>query len=128
MNAFTIADPMKLVLVISWLLFVPRTVSAQTDHTRSPAPAEDCTELSPELQAVVAAMDGPGSRIEALSKPESAPVVEPGIYKLEMLLRPLSEVGLVGKENLSWQSLGREGAMAGETTPSQNVESLFGGF
>lgn len=120
--------PMKLVLFTSCLFLIPMNVSAQMDHTHSPATAEDCTELSPELQAVVAAMDGPGSRIEALSKPESTPVVEPGIHKLEVALRPLSEVGLVGKENLSRQSLRREGAMAGETKPSQNVENLFGGF
>ncbi|MEO7860328.1 MAG: hypothetical protein ABIU05_07765 [Nitrospirales bacterium] len=119
---------MKLALFSSWLLLVPMTVSAQIDHTHSPATAEDSMELSPELQAVVAAMDGPGSRIEALSKPESTPTVEPGIHKLEMVLRPLSEVGLVGKDNLSRQSQRREGAMAGETKPSQNVESLFGGF
>ena len=54
------------------LLLVPMTVSAQMDHTHSPATAEDCTKLSPELQAVVAAMDGPGSRIEAVPKPESS--------------------------------------------------------
>ena len=128
MKAFPMADPMKLVLVISWLLFVPMTVSAQMDHAHTPDPSEDCTKLSPELQAIVSEMDGPGSRIEALSKPENTPVVEPGIHKLEMVLRPLSEVGLVGKENLSRQSLRREGAMAGETKPNQNVESLFGGF
>jgi hypothetical protein len=119
---------MKLVLFTSWLLFVPMTVSAQMDHTHSPAIAEDCTELSPELQAVVAAMDGPGSRIEALSKPESAPVVKPGIHKLEVVLRLLSEVGLLGKESLSRQTLGREGSMAEKTKPSENVENLFGGF
>lgn len=119
---------MKLVLFTSWLLLVPMTVSAQTDHTHSPASAEDCTNLSPELQAVVAAMDGPGSRIEALSRPESIPAVEPSIQKLEVALRPLSEVGLVGKESLSRQTLGQEGAMAGKTKPSENVENLFGGF
>jgi hypothetical protein len=119
---------MKLVLFTSWLLFAPMTVSAQMDHTHSLATAEDCTKLSHELQAVVAAMDGSGSRIEALPRPESSPAVEHGIHKLEVVLRPLSEVGLVGKENLSRQSLRREGTMAGKTNPSQNVENLFGGF
>ena len=119
---------MKLVLFTSWLLLVPMTVSAQTDHTHSPATAEDCAKLSPELQAVVAAMDGPGSRIEALPKPESSPAVEPGIHKLEVALRPLSEVELVGKENPSRTGAKREDAMAGNTKPSENVENLFGGF
>ena len=120
---------MTLVLFTSCLLLlVPMTVSAQMDHTHSSPTAEDCTELSHELQAVVAAMDGPGSRIEALPKPESTPAVEPEIHKLEVALLPLSEVGLVGKENLSRQSLRREGAMAGETNPSQYGENLFGGF
>ncbi|HYM87650.1 MAG TPA: hypothetical protein VES92_00935, partial [Nitrospiraceae bacterium] len=104
------------------------SVSAQTDHIHSPASVEDCTKLSLELQAVVAAMDGPGSRIEALPKPESTPAVEPGIHKLEVALQPLSGVGLVGKESLSRQTLGRENAMAGNTKPSENVENLFGGF
>ena len=119
---------MKLVLFSLWLLLVPMTLSAQMDHTHSPTTAEDCTKLSPELQAVVAAMDRLGSRVEALSKPESAPAVEPGIHKLEVALRPLSEVGLVGKESLSRQTLRREGAMAENTKPTENVENLFGGF
>jgi len=114
---------MKLVFFTSWLLLVPMSVSAQMDHTHSPTTAEDCTQLSSELQAVVAVMDGPGSRIEALSKRESAPAVEPGIHKLEVALRPLSEVGLVGKESLSRQTLRREGAMAEKTKPSENVEN-----
>jgi len=110
------------------LLLVPMTVSAQTDHTHSPASAEDCMKLSPELQAVVTAMDGPGSMIEAEPKPESASAVEPGLHKLEVALRPLSEVGLVGTETVSRQTLRREGAMAGEMKPSENVDNLSGGF
>ena len=51
---------MKPVLFISWLLLVPMTVFAQTDHTHSPAGAEDCAKLSPALQAVIGAMDGRG--------------------------------------------------------------------
>ena len=117
-----------MVLFTSCLLLAPMTVSAQMEHTHSPATAEDCTTLSPELQAAVAAMDGPGSRIEALPRPESSPAVEPSIQKLEVALRPLSEVGVVGKESLSRQTLGQEGAMAGKTKPSENVENLFGGF
>jgi hypothetical protein len=127
-KAFSIADPMKLVLVISWLLFVPMIVSAQTDHTHTPDPGEDCTKLSPELQAIVSEMDGPGSRIEASPRPESTPAVEPGIHKLEVALRPLSDVGLVGKERISRQILGAEGTMANKTEPSENVDYLFGGF
>ena len=119
---------MKLLLFTSWLLLVPMHVSAQTDHVHSPASAEDCLKLSPELQAVVAEMDGPGSKIEALSMPESTPAFEPDIHKLEVALRPLSEVGLVGKESLSRQTLGQGDAMAGKTKPSENVENLFGGF
>ncbi|MBC7839576.1 MAG: hypothetical protein H7Y39_13190 [Nitrospiraceae bacterium] len=110
------------------LLLVPMTVSAQTDHTHSPAGAEDCTKLSPALQAVLGAMDGEGARIEAVPKPESTPAVEPGIHKLEVALRPLSEVGLVGTESVSRQTLKREGAMGAETKPSESVEKLFGGF
>lgn len=110
------------------LLLVPVTVSAQTDHTHSPASTEDCTKLSPELQAAVAAMDEPGGKIEALAKPESSLAIEPGIHKLEVALRPLSEVELVGKENLSRQTLGPEGAMAEKIKPRENVENLFGGF
>ena len=120
--------PMKLVLFSSWLLLVPVTVSAQMDHTHSPTTAEDCTKLSPGLQTVVAAMDGPGSRFEALPKPEGIPTVEPGIHKLEVALRPLSGVSLLGKESLSRQTIEREGAMAGETKPSENAVNLFGGF
>jgi hypothetical protein len=119
---------MKLALFSSWLLLVPVTLSAQMDHTHSPATAEDCAKLSPELQAVVAAMDEPGSKIEAVSKPESTPVVEPGIHKLEVALQALSGVSLVGKESLSLQTKEREGAMAGETKPSENAVNLFGGF
>lgn len=54
---------MKLVLITSCLLLAPMAVSAQMDHTHSPATAEDCTKLSPELQEVVTAMDGPGLRL-----------------------------------------------------------------
>jgi hypothetical protein len=119
---------MKPALFISWLLLVPLTVFAQTDHTHSPSSAEDCTKLSSELQAVVAAMDGPGSKIEALAKPESTPTIEPGIHKLEVALRPLPEVELVGKESLSQQTPGREGAMPEKAKLRENVENLFGGF
>jgi hypothetical protein len=120
--------PMKLALFSSWLLLVPVTVSAQMDHTHSPTTAEDCTKLSPGLQTVVAAMDGPGSRLEALPKPEGTPTVDPGIHKLEVALRPLSGVSLVGKESLSRQTIERDGAVAGETKPSENAVNLFGGF
>jgi hypothetical protein len=119
---------MKLVLFSSWLLLVPVTVSAQMDHAHSPATAEDCTKLSPGLQTVVAAMDEPGSRIKALPKPESTPAIESGIHKFEVALQPLSGVSLVGKESLSLQTIEREGAMAGETKPSENAINLFGGF
>jgi hypothetical protein len=125
-KAFSIADPMKLVFVISWWLFVPMTVSAQMDHT--PGPGEDCTKLSPELQAIVSEMDGPGSKIEASPRPQSTQALEPGIHKLEVALRPLSEVWLVGKESISRQTLGAEGIMANKTEPSDNVDYLFGGF
>jgi len=128
MKAFPIANLMKLVLVITWLLFIPMTVSAQTDHAHTPDPGEDCTKLSPELQAIVSEMDGPGSRIETSPRPESTPALEPGIHKLEIALRPLSEVGLVGKERISRQTLGAEDTMANKTTPSENVDYLFGGF
>jgi hypothetical protein len=57
-------------------------------------------------------MNRPGSRIDALPKPESGTAIEPGIHKLEVTLRPLSVMALVGKEPKS----------------SQNVENLFGGF
>lgn len=102
---------MKPVLFILWLLLVPMTAFAQTDHTHSPSGTEDCAKLSLALQAVIEAMDGEGVRIEAVPKPESAPAVEPGIHKLKVALRPLSEVELVGKEK-----------------QSEKVESLFGGF
>jgi hypothetical protein len=120
---------MKLMLFTSWLLLLlPVSVSSQVDHTHSPATVEDCRELSPELQAIVAAMDGLGSRVEALPKRESASAVEPGLHKLEVALRPLSEVGLVGKESVSRQTPRRDGAMGAESKPSENVENLFGGF
>jgi hypothetical protein len=119
---------MKLVLCTSWLLLAPMTVSAQMEHTHSPATAEDCTKLSPDMQTVLAAMDGPGLRIEALPRPESSPAVEPGIHKLEVALRPLSGVELVGKENPSRQTPGRDDVMAEKTKPGENVEDLFGGF
>lgn len=84
--------------------------------------------LSPKLQAIVSEMDGPGSKIEASPKPESIPAVEPGIHKLEMALRPLSEISLVGKESESRQTPGAEGTMANKTNPGEKVENLFGGF
>ena len=120
--------PMKLVLITLWLLLAPMTVTAQMEHTHSSAPAEDCTKLSPELQAVVAAMDGPGLRIEAVPRPESSPAVEPGIHKLEVALRPLSGVELVGKENPSRQTPGLDDAITEKTKPGENVGNLFGGF
>ena len=59
---------MKPVLFISWLLLVPMTVSAQTDHTHSPSSAEDCAKLSPALQAVIGAMDGEGAEDRSCAK------------------------------------------------------------
>ena len=120
--------PMKLVLVISSLLFVPISVSAQVDHTHTPGPGEDCTKLSKEFQTIMSKMDGPGSRIEASPKPESTPALEPGIHKLEVALLPLSEVRIVGKESRSEQTMGAEGTMANQTGASENRDSLFGGF
>jgi len=119
---------MKPVLFISWLLLVPVTVSAQTDHTHSPVTTEDCTKLPLALQAVVGAMDGVGLRIDAMPKPGSTPAVGPGIHKLEVVLRPLSEVELVGKKTPSRDMKQREDVMAGNAKQSENVKSLFGGF
>jgi hypothetical protein len=119
---------MKLVLVILWLLFVPMTVSAQMDHAHTPDPGEDCSKLSPELQAIVSEMDGPGSRIEASARPENTPAPTPGIHKLEVALQPLSEVWLVGKESISRHTPGAGGTMANKTEPSEKVDNLFGGF
>ena len=119
---------MKLVLVISWLLCVPTIVSAQKDHVHTPGAADDCTKLPPELQAIVSEMDGSGSRIEASPRPENAPALESGIHKLEVHLRPLSEVWLVGKESVSQETMGVEGVKANKTKPSENVDDHFGGF
>lgn len=120
---------MRQVLVTSWLLLLlPLTVSAQEDHTHSPATADDCAKLSSELQTVVAAMDGPGSMIEASPKPESVPAIAPGIHKLEVVLQPMSGVSLVAKESLSRQTLRSKETMAEKTKPSENVENIFGGF
>ena len=120
---------MKLVRTISCLLLLaPMTVSAQTDHTHSPGSAEDCANLSPALQAVIGAMDGEGVRIEAVPKPESTRAVEPGTHKLEVALRPLWEVELVGKENPSQETGQRDDVMAANNKQSGKVESLFGGF
>jgi hypothetical protein len=127
-NALPIADPMKLVLVIPWLLLVPMIASAQMDHAHTPGPGEECSKLSPEFQAIVSEMDGLGSWIEASPKPESTPVLKPGIHKLEVALRPLSEVWLVGKERMSRHTPGAEGTMANKTEPSEKVDNLFGGF
>lgn len=111
---------MKLVLSTLCVLFVPMIAYAQTDHTHSPAIAEDCTKLSPHLQAIVAAMDRAGSKIEALPKRESIQSVEPSIHKLEVALLPLSDVDLVRKKSESH----REGE---NKTSRENGESLFGG-
>ena len=73
-------------------------------------------------------MDGEGARIEAVPKPESTPAVEPGIHKLEVALRPLLDVELARKENLSQETRQRDDAMAANTKQSGKVESLFGGF
>ena len=69
---------MKPVLFISWLLLVPMTVFAQTDHTHSPSSAEDCAKLSPALQAVIGAMDGAGrvKRVKAGGSPKRYPKPE----------------------------------------------------
>ena len=119
---------MKIVLFASWLLLAPMIVSAQMEHTHSPATAENCTKLSSEMQAVVAAMDGPGLKLEALPRPESSPAIEPGIHKLEVALQPLSGVELVGKANPSRQTPGRDDVMAEKSKPNEKVEVLFGGF
>lgn len=103
---------MTLVLFILCLLLIPMAAVAQMDHSHSPMSAEDCANLSLELRAVVTAMNRPGSRIDALPKPESGEAVEPGIHKLEVALRPLSEVALWGQE----------------TKPKQSRENRFGGF
>src|SRR5262245_56461362 len=97
-------DLVGLVLFTSGLLLVPMSVFAQMDHTHSLANAEDCLKLSSKLQEVVAAMDAPGSRVEASSKPAENPTVEPGTHKLEVALRPLSEVQLVEKESVPQQN------------------------
>src|SRR5688572_11666989 len=120
---------MKMMLFISWLLLLsPMIVAAQVDHSHSPAPAEDCAKLSPDMQSVIAAMDGPGSRIDALARPERIPAIEPGLHKLEVVLRPLSEVRLVERDSLCRQTPGPECAMAEKTKPKENVKNLFGGF
>lgn len=103
---------MKLFLLTSWLLLVSVTVSAQMDHTHSPATAEDCNKLSPALQAVVVAMDTAGSKVEAVAKPEIMQAVEPSGQKLEVALRPLSEVAII----------------TGKTKPSDSLDKVFGGF
>src|SRR6185503_7286478 len=120
------ADSMKMVFVISWLLFVPITVSAQKDHVHTPGAAEDCSKLPPELQTIVSKMDEPGARIQALPSPGSTQAVEPSIHKLEVALRPLSEVLLVGKQSESQPPPGADSSMAHNTKTSENVEDLFG--
>ncbi len=112
---------MRPVLSSLYLLLVPMITYAQMDHTHSPAIAEDCTKLSHQLQAVVAAMDRTGSRVEALPKRENIQEVQPGVHKLEVALLPLSDVELMGKKNQPRQ-------VDGEMMPSENAENLFGGF
>jgi hypothetical protein len=112
MKTFLYGAPISVFLLTSWLLLVSVTVFAQTDHTHAPATAEDCTKLTPALQAVVGAMDAAGLKIEAVAKPESMPAIEPSGQKLEVALRPLSEVAII----------------AGKTKPGESLDNVFGGF
>jgi hypothetical protein len=95
-----------------WLLCFPVVAFAQMEHTHPPATDVDCTKLSPGLQAVVAAMEVPGTSIEVAAKPNKAPAVEPGMKRLELVLHPMAAVQ----------------AVAGKVKAGENTDSVFGGF
>jgi hypothetical protein len=85
---------------------------AQTEHMHPPGAYNDCSALPARLQATVAAMGAPGATVQAAEKRENAPAVEPGMKRLELVLRPMSAVQSV----------------AGKAKAGENPDRVFGGF
>lgn len=80
--------------LVALLLSVPVLASGQADHPHQ-ADAAECAKLPAELKAVVAAMDGPGKKLDALMKRGEMAALSPVLQRLDVTLHPTEHVSLM---------------------------------
>lgn len=75
------------------LLSMPGLAIGQEPHQHQADPAE-CATLPLDLKAVVAAMDAPGKKLDALVKQGEMTTLFPSLQRLDVVLHPTHQVSL----------------------------------
>ena len=83
----------KLVLVVVISAF-PALSAGEMGHRQRSEPAEQCTALPAGLQQIVAAMDQPGERVEALLQRQDMAPLMPAVRRIDVTLHPADQVSL----------------------------------
>jgi hypothetical protein len=76
------------------LLGVPALAFGQEPHQHQSDPAE-CAKLPQDLKAVVAAMDGSGRKLDALTARGEMKPLSPALQRLDVVLHPTDQVSLL---------------------------------
>ena len=72
----------------------PSLSLSEVSHRPRFEPAEQCTTLPAGLQEIVAAMDRPGDRVEALVQRNDMPPLKPAVRRIDVTLHPADQVSL----------------------------------
>ena len=88
------------------LLAVPLLVSGQEDHQHQSDP-DECAKLPAELKLVVAAMDGPGKKLDAMMKRGEMTALSPALQRLDVVLHPSDHILLTAPAKSEQKSEGQ---------------------
>jgi len=73
------------------LLAVPLLVSGQEDHKHQSDP-DECAQLPAPLKLVVAAMNGPGIKLDAMMKRGEMNALSPALQRFDVVLHPSDHI------------------------------------
>jgi hypothetical protein len=88
------------------LLAVPLLVSGQEDHKHQSDP-DECAKLPAQLKLVLAAMDGPGKKLDAIMKRGEMTALSPALQRLDVVLHPSDHVLLTATSKSEKKSEGQ---------------------
>jgi hypothetical protein len=73
---------------------IPSMAGSQVNGSHPAESSDQCGSLPAELQAIVAAMDLPGRKVEALARRGEMAPLTPAVQRLDVILHPAEQVSL----------------------------------
>ena len=84
----------KVFALVAVFSALPSLGAGETEHRDQKAAGEQCTTLPAGLQEIVAAMDRPGERVEAMVQRHNMDPLTPAIRRIDVALHPADQVSL----------------------------------